>query len=512
MPIIGPFGFKGGWNTKESAWTLPPNSLTDSQNINSVHDDIVKRGGNVVIQTVPATFSFPVTGIVDWLANSTTRYQLVVSGSKIYQMSTLSGLFTDITGSATITSGANNLHTFASLNNILAICGGSTPDTPLQWTGSGNVSSLSGSPPVGNIVEVANNFMFISGIAATPSRVFWSNASDPNTWPVTSFIDFRASDGDSVTGIINMDQQLIIFKRRSIGLFGTQTSVTSGVVTLGPLTEISADIGIPGPLCVERIPDGRICFLGTNGHVYMMSGGRSLDDISDPPPGRSNIQPTFDALNINRLPYASVRCHPSRTQIWFSVSSSASATQNDMILVYDYSLNVWVSKYTLSANYMCPTIDTRSTPSHPITMLTGDYSGNVYEQDKGTSDASASGGAIDGYGTISILHGVDATDFKPACAVVPIESQGTGSLTVGYGFNGLTDVVRSTTISEVQSGFQLDVSQLDVAALGGSPTLRRVVPLSSNGRVYSTQLKFETSGASQPFTVHPVWLSDEMVV
>lgn len=512
MGLIGPFGFMGGWNTKESAWTLPKDSLTNSQNINIVHQDIMKRNGNAVLQSIPSTFASSVHGIFDWLANSGTRYLMVTAGTKIYQTSSLGSTFTDITGTSSITAGQNNQHTFASLNNIVAICGGTTPDTPLQWTGSGNVSSLSGSPPTGNIVCVANNFMFIAGIAATPSTFFWSNPSDPNTWPVASSLNFRASDGDSITAMIELDQQLIIFKRRSIGLLGTQTSVTSGVVMLGPLTEVIVGIGCPGSQCVDNLPDGRVVFLGTNAHVYMLMGGRTPIDISDPSEG-SNIQPTLDSMNVSRLPFAVVKCYPTRNQIWISMTSSA-ATTNDTVLVYDYQLGVWTSLFTnINANAMEPTIDTRSTPNHPIVMVTGDYTGNVYEQDKGSTDASSSGGAIDGYGTISILHGVDSTDFTPATAVIPIESQGTGSLTVGYGFNGLKEIARTTTISEAQSGDVLDTTfTLDTSTLSGSPTLRRIIRLSSNGRAYTTQMQFRTTAGSQPFTVHPVWLSDQGVV
>lgn len=514
MGTKGPYGFKGGWNTKASSWTLPPDCLTDSQNINIVWQDISKRNGNVILQTSPTIFSSgaAIHGLCDWLSTSGTRYLLVTAGTKIYQAGTLGSTYTDITGAATITSGQNNQHTFASLNNILAICGGVTPDTPLQWNGAGNVASLGGTPPVGNIVCVANNFMFIAGVVAAPSTVYWSNVNDPNTWPGTSSVNFRYSDGDSITALIEFNQNLVIFKRRSIGMLFTQTASVSGAVTLAPLTQIALGIGCPGKLCVDILPDGRIVFLGTDGHVYSLIGGTLLQDISNSSEG-SNIQPTLNTMNFSRLPYAVLRHYPTRNQFWLSMSS-ASSTTNDTVFIYDYQLNVWVSSFTnINANVMEHSIDPRTTPDNPILMITGDYGGNIYEQDKGTTDATVSGGAIDAYATVSVLHGVDSKDWIPRSVTVPLEAQTLGQLTLGYGFNGLTDIQSTMTVSEAQGGGQLDTNfVLDTSTLGGPTTLRQVVPISSQGKVWTTQVQFRNSSASQPFQVHPIFLSDEVLV
>jgi hypothetical protein len=513
MPVIGPYGFKGGLNTKASAWTLPADCMTDSQNMNIVYGDITKRNGSALLNGVQLNSGAVVTGLVDWLANAGTRYLVTVAGNKIYQSTSLAATFSDITGAATIVAGQNNQHSFASLNNILAICGGTTPDTPLQWTGTGNVSSLAGTPPTGNIVCVANNMMFISGIAATPSRVYWSNVSDPNTWPAASNIEFRASDGDSVTCLVEQDQSLVIFKRLSIGLLNTQTTTVSGTVTLAPLTEVIVGIGCPGNQCADNLPDGRIAFFGTNGHAYLLqTGGRQIQDISDPAVG-SNIQPSLDAMNFSRFPYAVLRCYPTRNQIWLSLSSNG-ATTNDTIYVFDYQLGIWISKYVnINANVMASMIDPRSVPSHPILIVTGDYSGYVYEQDKGNTDASFAGGSIDGYATISIQHGVDKTDFTPRTVVLPLEAQTSGTLTLGYGFNGLNTINKTTSISETLSSYLLDSTFImDTATLAGPATLRQIVPVGNSGRVYSTQLQFRDNSTNPNFTVHPVYLSDQVVV
>lgn len=513
MKPLGPLGFKGGWNTKESSWTFPRDSMSDAQNINLVHMDIMKRQGNAFLNLSVLGSSAAVHGLFDWLINSGIRYLIATVGSKIYNSAALSSTFSDITGAATITAGQNNQHTFSSLNNIVAICGGTTPDTPLQWTGTGNVSSLAGSPPAGALTCTANNFMFLSAIAANPSRVYWSNVADPGTWGASNFIDFRASDGDSVTSIIELNQNLLIFKRRSIGLLFTQSNTVSGSTTLAPLTEVIVGIGCPGGQCTENLPDGSVIFLGTNAHVYLIQGGTSVIDISDPKDG-SNIQPTLDSMNISRLPFAVVKFYPTRNQVWISISSS-SATTNDTVLIYDTQVGVWVSPFTnINANVMEPTIDTRATPSHPVLMVTGDYGGQIYEQDRGNADISGTPGAIDGWGTICIRYAVDETEFVPRSIAVPFEAQSSGNLQIGYGFNGLTTVNTLTNVSQQQAGDVLDSTFImDTSVLVGPASLRKILPIVSNGREYSIQIKvrnFDTNTSG--FTVHPIFLSDEVMV
>src|SRR6267143_3993147 len=173
MSVIGPFGFIGGWNTKASTFTLPKDQMSDAQDVQIVYCDLMKRKGSKVINSSAISGTPAIHGLADWQTAAGQRSLVVTAGTKVFKTNDLGSTLTDITGAATVTAGANNQHTFSSLNNILAICGGTTPDTPLQWSGTGNVVSLAGSPPTGNLTCTANNFMFISGVAATPSRVFW---------------------------------------------------------------------------------------------------------------------------------------------------------------------------------------------------------------------------------------------------------------------------------------------------------------------------------------------------
>jgi len=512
MATLGLIGYKGGLNTKASAFSLGRDQMTAAQNVRIQYNDLFKIAGSAKINSAALNSAASITGLCDWQTAAQNRYLVIVAGSKIYQALNLAAAPTDITGGATITSGNNNQHTFASLNNILVICGGTTPDTPLQWTGAGNVASLSGSPPVGNLVTTANNFMFISGVAAAPSTFYWSNASDPQTWSAANALNFRASDGDIITAIAPLGYNLAIFKRRSTGLLYTQTVTTTGAVTLAPLTQVNTANGCAGSQAWDMLPDGRIVVLGVDAHLRLFDG-TNFQDISDQPPPLSNVQPFLDTANIGRIQYAVVRVYPTLSQVWVSFSTGSNTT-NDSIVVYNYLLECWECVIPdRPTNVACTSIDNRASPKHPILLVTGDYGGFVYEHDTGTTNAQNSDSHIDGYGTVSlILSDGEGRKFNPKSIKLPIEAQSSGSLQVGWGYDGLTDVFTSQIVSESQGGAMLDSNFfLDTSTLAGSSTLLQQVPVSSISNNHTMQIQFRNQYASQPFTIHPFWLSDEVL-
>src|SRR5258708_7139793 len=119
MARIGPFGFSGGFNTKASAYTLPPNQLCDGQNVFIYYGDLKKVAGSAALITSAISGTPAVHGVADWQTAAGQRYLVVTAGTKIQQSADLTTALTDITGAVTITTGQNNQSTFASLNNLL---------------------------------------------------------------------------------------------------------------------------------------------------------------------------------------------------------------------------------------------------------------------------------------------------------------------------------------------------------------------------------------------------------
>lgn len=506
MTVLGPFGFAKGLNTKAASNTIAPNQMSDAQNIRLIEGDLVKITGSRTLNATPVSGNPAVTGIADWQTAAGQRYQVVAAGPYLLQTADLATSFTDITGTTSITPGARA--TFASLNNQIVRCAGT--DAPITWNGTGNATTLTGSPPAGNICTTVNNFMFIAGTAANPSRVNWSNIVDPTVWPATAYVDFRKNDGDKITALASLDYNLIIFKRNSIGKMDTSTQVISGFATLGALTTSVNGCGCVGPLSLDNLPDGKIVFMAPNAHVYVYDGV-VCHDISDQDLPESNIQTLLN--NLVSLQNTVIRYYPTRQEIWVSGTQSGNST-NNIVFIYDYAKDCWSCRLTnTNINVMCTALDTRATINHSVVLLTGNYAGQVYEQDFGNENAEASGTVIDGYGTACIQFSGQGTDFVPRSALVPLEYQGAWNLQFNYGYNDYTNTQFSKLLSlNVNGAVGLDTFVLDTNTLVGNAPLRRVVVLNSSNMNASIQVQFRNTYADQPFTIHPFYISDEVMI
>ena len=58
------------------------------------------------------------------------------------------------------------------------------------------------------------NSLFAAGVAANPSRLYFSDTLDPTTWTggTSGSIDIDPDDGDRITGIVSHKNELIVFK------------------------------------------------------------------------------------------------------------------------------------------------------------------------------------------------------------------------------------------------------------------------------------------------------------
>lgn len=250
-----------------------------------------------------------IRGATSWFDPSNSYEAVIaVAGSKIYtaqwNSDTSALTYTERTGATTIADA--NFKTFASLNSLLIIAGGSVSSNVLLKMSSttSNASNLAGSPPDGDCVIVVNNFLFVGrrrGSSTTYSRVSWSNVNDPETWSATDFVDFRKNDGDEITALSSVGTDLLIFKNQSIGRLSTTGIAVSGSYTMGPLVTISDTIGCPSALAVDTLPDGTVVFIGTDGNLYWCDGNivKNLSETGSPGPNYAFTYSTYDPSTLS---------------------------------------------------------------------------------------------------------------------------------------------------------------------------------------------------------------------
>lgn len=447
--------FNRGLNSRVDAWSANNGQCLTFADYQLQYGAIQPRGSmRVVNQSVIGGSNHALDGIYYWTDNSTAELQ---NGGNIYVVDATAGklyrsveyapssdgavTFTDITNGQTIPSAPVS---FDSLNGILIIAGGSA--APLKVTSStATASLLGGSPPSGGLIKVVNNFAFLAGqiyTAGTPalfSNIYWSNVSDPETWNAGNFIPFRINDGDVVTALGELNGSLLVFKKYSIGILSTNTTVISGIVTLGPLTTLFKGVGCLAPKAVDNLPDGRCAFVGTDYNVYVTDGS-TLTSLTDNAVGGPNL---IDALASNapvNSAFTSLKYFPLRDEL---IVSGFSLSNVGFMYAYDIKQQYWRQITGITPRSVCVVNATNNggaSPKATSAVLIGNLSGNIIDlardNDLTPTDETASG--VTAQISTSIQFPGNQINTDALClTVIYSEVQDLGT-TLLYGFDGST--------------------------------------------------------------------------
>lgn len=459
MPYLGPIGFGKGLNSKVTVFNATQDMLTTNKNFRYVAGSLVERYCGTLFNgtQLPGTGNFSIQNITpnNISANSANSNPfLTICDGKIYKLNN-SGGATDISGATTFGAGTQQSFSNGDILNGRIILGDPTGGGAMAtWNDTGNATMLTS--PSANVVRSVNNFMFaINNAAGFSSRVYWSNVSDPTNWNSSNnFIDFRVGDGDTIADIHYIGTDLYIFKHRSIGRLSTLTIEVSGAITLGPLETVYVGIGAPGPGCVDKLPDGRLAFVGSDSHCYILDGS-TLVDISDQPDFDSNVQTLLDTASP-MTQANSARCcvYPPRNEVWFihTIAPITNGNPYDRAAVYNYKQNLWNyflfsnSTPNTNGNERCeyikyvPAIGGSSTFSAYgnyglIGNLITGYLGYLLVQDPASQGGTLS---TDLQWNASIVLSGEAKTFVPRSLILPYKSvtATANSFTVAVGFDG----------------------------------------------------------------------------
>ena len=139
------------------------------------------------------------------------------------------------------------------------------------YTGSGDITAVGGTPPLGKFMTIWRNFVFIAGIRASPNTVRYSDVSTYATWTAANTLNFDTNDGDVITGIRILKGKLFVFKRYSV----------HRVSYLGSNPTFQVDpilgIGSPSHYCIKEVDMGGelgtvLVFLTTDKKLAIFDG------------------------------------------------------------------------------------------------------------------------------------------------------------------------------------------------------------------------------------------------
>lgn len=476
------FENSGGLIDHISPLLIPDNKASALQNITlDDRGQLSKRKGYSIINSTGAMGLAPVTGGGYHTATSGSSFFAVIAGSNVYKTgNTFSGTYTNITGTVTVTNSASNLAQTTSLNDSLIFC--NERDKPFKVSSTGNAVHLStGLFSGAKTCSTYGTYLILSNTTESsvsfPSRVRWSDINTPDSFPANNYIDVEPNDGDPIIASIAFEDSVYIFKKKSIhrmmitGLDGADAFIIRPVVR---------NIGAWAKNSVKVIPNVGIAFLAQN-TVYVLNDD-GLNPIGD------SIQRTLDAVTRSMWANSVGVVYPQRYQYWLAISPSGST--NSKVLVYDYIQKSWTVYTGMSVNMLSQAEDSNGN----ALLLSGDYVGNNYQQDHGTSDNPAAvSTSIDASYTTGDLY-IDTPEitknFKYLYLFTQVDLTTTVTIDAYFDYDS-TAISYSNPLSLGQVGAVYDTAVYDTDIYPS--TLYKVSRLEINRSAKAMKLRFSNS-------------------
>jgi len=340
-------GFIGGLNVIDSPFTIQDDESRECLNVvGTVRGSIQKRTGAVAFVSSPPAVE--ITGITSVVIGG-TRWLIAFGGTRVYSISA-TGTVTDITGSATITSGSRWCVVQAPTSTAVA---GQGPvymmngiDAPLQWSGSGNVAPWTGlngttasggvsygTPPYvpnGSFMCYHQNRIWVCGVSSAPSTVFFSDLilagnigqCDPSSWTATNMAQFDAQDGHPLTGIGDVGPYLCVFKENKSWIITDPVTAANRQLVHG--------IGCISHRSIVSTREGTF-FLTRTGGVYVTTGSGAAE-------ASYKVRPLIANLTSTVRQNA---CGGYFNNHYYLSFPYAGANSNNRTLDYDLTTKAW---------------------------------------------------------------------------------------------------------------------------------------------------------------------------
>jgi hypothetical protein len=212
--------------------------------------------------------------------------------------------------------------------------------TDSSYKYDGTDASAVAAVPVTKYARWFHNYMFCAGNSSTPSRLYFSNVGDPETWGAGDYIDVNPNDGDVITGLHILGDELIVTKKNRVWVltgFGSAgfavTDINERVTGFGNISHRSmANIGNDNLFLsfVGEMP--HIRSVQRTRYAVVVAGGI----VSD------NIEGTLGGVNKTKLDLSACFFDGRR---YYLALADGSSTYNNLVLVYD-TLNKGFTRWT----------------------------------------------------------------------------------------------------------------------------------------------------------------------
>lgn len=319
--------FDRGYNDSLKPELLPSGYAADALNCRVDNSKIDKRTGYSLVGGdigVKRGLGLGVLERADGTKRIVAAWDDSTSTNSRYMAWTGSGSFANITGATTQT--ADKDVNFEQANNKLYSFNGT--DASLAYDGSS--ASAVAAIPLGKYAKWFHNYMFVAGVSANPSRLYFSNVGNPEVWTASDYIDINPNDGDEITGLSVLGTELIITKKNRVWAL---TGFDVGSFTINNINERVEGFGCIAGRSFANIGNDTLflSFVGNVPHVRSIQRTRYAVNvaggiISD------NIEGTLNGLNKTQL---NKSANIFDGKVCYFAVPNASSTVNNLVVLYD---------------------------------------------------------------------------------------------------------------------------------------------------------------------------------
>lgn len=348
-----------------------------------------------------------------------------------------------------------------------------------------------------SVIRLYKNRLYLAGpTSSLRERVWFSDLGDGDAWTAGNYFDVpstaitsKGTSGDPITALAVFQNQLVIFKNRSIWTWDTNT-----------LRQITDKHGCVGKRAF-CLTDNHLYFADNDG-IYRMSGG-FVEKAS------KKIQGTWDVIPGARMPEIAMESFDNKI---FVATAAAGAANNNIVLVNYHSLpqdeegqtpwSYWNSSTTDSMSFSSLKTYEQTTATLPVLIggLTTAQTLTLH-LDTGTADYDE----VAGTSTKAIISYYRTKVFSLNGFL--------RRLFATYKTQSAASLLQTATIIDfdarsVSNDFQMQVASSSVYGTGvyGTATYGGQVALIGKGLVSArakyVQYLFQNNSASQPWTLY----------
>ncbi len=509
--------FAGGWSTDSGPSTEQPIGegdiiqlpfLVEAENVVFEFDGGPhKAPGTSRLNSGALESGAAIKGLTDYWKQGTAAsptQKRVLHVSTVIKKDDADGTFTDIfTG---LESG--KVPAYSQFDDFLIISSDSNVDVPKSWDQT-TAQDLAGTPPNFAFSAINHNRAWAAGVAANPSRLYYSALLNPEDWigSGSGSIDIDPNDGDSITGIISHKNELWVFKGPYKGsIHRIAGTAPTGADAFSRLLFIRG-LGAVGHNTLFRSRDD-IGFMWSDGTIHSLAATASFGDFSEAALSRPINGWLREHLNFGRLKHAWAADWGEFGQVLFTVPIDGSTNPND-ILVMDYRFDPvrWSHWPAFSdvAGCLASVID--ATDNDRRIVYAGGTDGFVRKLGRKTR-------SIDGVASINFnvktphINYSSAIMMKTLATVsVGLQPKNNGNITFGWQRDnkaqqtgtigqGGTDVLASSTGG--------DEFTLGTSTLGGGRFVDRFLEQEEGGEFRSVQFQITNNVLHEDVEMHSI--------